>query len=215
MRTLSESQQRKVETRSHFTLLSKDDTQHHRLHNSRCRPVSPRPASTAATSPPVTDAVRTPISTSPDPPCRAHHQAILAPDLSICAPLLSLCLNWHSGIGQGEQTWSEKGRRLNGTRIPFRLHSEPFTNNSAVGKHRKHPGGRGLAGGQHHHRTNMDKVCLRSTAKHGTKTDATNLVPSRLFRKGRHALLPQARPTVLEACHQPRQALVPRPPRAA
>jgi len=27
-----------------------------------------------------------------------------------------------------------------------------------VGKHRKHPGGRGLAGGQHHHRTNMDKV---------------------------------------------------------
>ncbi|GBC06085.1 hypothetical protein RclHR1_06610008 [Rhizophagus clarus] len=26
-----------------------------------------------------------------------------------------------------------------------------------IGKHRKHPGGRGLAGGQHHHRTNMDK----------------------------------------------------------
>ncbi|KAK9379403.1 60S ribosomal protein uL15 [Kockiozyma suomiensis] len=26
-----------------------------------------------------------------------------------------------------------------------------------VGKHRKHPGGRGLAGGQHHHRTNIDK----------------------------------------------------------
>ncbi|KAK9448006.1 60S ribosomal protein uL15 [Limtongia smithiae] len=26
-----------------------------------------------------------------------------------------------------------------------------------VGKHRKHPGGRGLAGGMHHHRTNMDK----------------------------------------------------------
>lgn len=26
-----------------------------------------------------------------------------------------------------------------------------------VGKHRKHPGGRGLAGGQHHHRTNFDK----------------------------------------------------------
>ncbi|AOA62919.1 60S ribosomal protein L28 [Komagataella phaffii CBS 7435] len=26
-----------------------------------------------------------------------------------------------------------------------------------VGKHRKHPGGRGKAGGQHHHRTNMDK----------------------------------------------------------
>src|SRR5258708_21777066 len=26
-----------------------------------------------------------------------------------------------------------------------------------VGKHRKHAGGRGLAGGQHHHRTNLDK----------------------------------------------------------
>ncbi|KAI1248229.1 60s acidic ribosomal protein P2 [Eutypa lata] len=25
-----------------------------------------------------------------------------------------------------------------------------------VGKHRKHPGGRGMAGGQHHHRTNID-----------------------------------------------------------
>jgi large subunit ribosomal protein L27Ae len=28
---------------------------------------------------------------------------------------------------------------------------------SYTGKHRKHPGGRGLAGGQHHHRINMDK----------------------------------------------------------
>ncbi|CAG8494846.1 3739_t:CDS:2 [Diversispora eburnea] len=26
-----------------------------------------------------------------------------------------------------------------------------------IGKHRKHPGGRGLAGGFHHHRSNMDK----------------------------------------------------------
>ncbi|KAI5859967.1 ribosomal protein L18e/L15P [Durotheca rogersii] len=26
-----------------------------------------------------------------------------------------------------------------------------------VGKHRKHPGGRGMAGGLHHHRTNIDK----------------------------------------------------------
>ncbi|KAF1809040.1 60S ribosomal protein L28 [Eremomyces bilateralis CBS 781.70] len=29
--------------------------------------------------------------------------------------------------------------------------------NGRVGKHRKHPGGRGMAGGQHHHRTNIDK----------------------------------------------------------
>lgn len=26
-----------------------------------------------------------------------------------------------------------------------------------IGKHRKHPGGRGMAGGQHHHQTNLDK----------------------------------------------------------
>lgn len=26
-----------------------------------------------------------------------------------------------------------------------------------VGKHRKHPGGRGMAGGLHHHRTNLDR----------------------------------------------------------
>jgi len=26
-----------------------------------------------------------------------------------------------------------------------------------AGKHRKHPGGRGNAGGQHHHRINFDK----------------------------------------------------------
>lgn len=26
-----------------------------------------------------------------------------------------------------------------------------------IGKHRKTPGGRGMAGGQHHHRTNIDK----------------------------------------------------------
>merc|ERR1739848_445233 len=26
-----------------------------------------------------------------------------------------------------------------------------------IGKHRKHPGGHGLAGGQHHHRINFDK----------------------------------------------------------
>ena len=29
--------------------------------------------------------------------------------------------------------------------------------NGRVGKHRKHPGGRGNAGGQHHHRINFDK----------------------------------------------------------
>merc|ERR1712000_357435 len=31
------------------------------------------------------------------------------------------------------------------------------TRTSKTRKHRKHPGGRGLAGGHHHHRTNMDQ----------------------------------------------------------
>lgn len=36
-------------------------------------------------------------------------------------------------------------------------HIRPFSRGLFVGKHRKHPGGRGNAGGQHHHRINFDK----------------------------------------------------------
>jgi large subunit ribosomal protein L27Ae len=36
-------------------------------------------------------------------------------------------------------------------------HGHVSAGHGRVGKHRKHPGGRGLAGGQHHHRINMDK----------------------------------------------------------
>ena len=38
-----------------------------------------------------------------------------------------------------------------------------------VGKHRKHPGGRGLAGGQHHHRINFDK-CMSVFLFHDSLT---------------------------------------------
>ncbi|KAJ3411629.1 60S ribosomal protein L28 [Chytridiales sp. JEL 0842] len=47
--------------------------------------------------------------------------------------------------------------------MPTRLHKNRkarghvSAGHGRVGKHRKHPGGRGLAGGQHHHRINMDK----------------------------------------------------------
>ncbi|KIX01053.1 uncharacterized protein Z518_10119 [Rhinocladiella mackenziei CBS 650.93] len=44
--------------------------------------------------------------------------------------------------------------RLTKTR---KLRGHVSAGHGRVGKHRKHPGGRGLAGGQHHHRTNMDK----------------------------------------------------------
>merc|ERR1712093_89031 len=65
-----------------------------------------------------------------------------------------------------------------------------------VGKHRKHPGGRGLAGGQHHHRTNMDKyhpgyfgkVGMRYFHKQGDTIPVLDLLPlgySKVLGKGR------------------------------
>lgn len=39
-----------------------------------------------------------------------------------------------------------------------------------VGKHRKHPGGRGMAGGQHHHRIAMDKYHPGYFGKVGFRT---------------------------------------------
>ncbi|CDO56292.1 similar to Saccharomyces cerevisiae YGL103W RPL28 Ribosomal protein of the large (60S) ribosomal subunit [Geotrichum candidum] len=44
--------------------------------------------------------------------------------------------------------------RLTKTR---KLRGHVSAGHGRIGKHRKHPGGRGMAGGQHHHRTNMDK----------------------------------------------------------
>ncbi len=38
-----------------------------------------------------------------------------------------------------------------------------------VGKHRKHPGGRGLAGGLHHHRTLMNRYHPGHFGKHGIR----------------------------------------------
>jgi hypothetical protein len=57
-----------------------------------------------------------------------------------------------------------------------------------VGKHRKHPGGRGLAGGQHHHRTNMDKVSRPKTSE-ARRGHWDGLVGSGLFGFGLRALL--------------------------
>lgn len=41
--------------------------------------------------------------------------------------------------------------------LPFSVSPPPPPPLPFPGKHRKHPGGRGNAGGQHHHRINMDK----------------------------------------------------------
>merc|ERR1712109_442371 len=57
-------------------------------------------------------------------------------------PLQFLLLKWHH-----EQN-KKKTRKLRG---------HVSHGHGRIGKHRKHPGGRGNAGGQHHHRINFDK----------------------------------------------------------
>src|ERR1700722_3528916 len=71
------------------------------------------------------------------------------------------------------------------TLIPFPLSRGHVSHgHGRVGKHRKHPGGRGLAGGQHHHRTNFDKcTCPHKEANSGR--------PSWLLWESRDALFPR------------------------
>lgn len=78
----------------------------------------------------------------------------------------------------------------------------------------KHPGGRGLAGGQHHHRTNMDKYHPGYFGKVGMRYFHRQSKCNTVFTIVIPALTASSEP-LLEACHQPRQALVPRPSRAA
>ncbi|KAI8976818.1 ribosomal protein L18e/L15P [Pilobolus umbonatus] len=60
-------------------------------------------------------------------------------------------------------TWNVSSVDMDGWMTPTRLHhnrkkrGHVSAGHGRVGKHRKHPGGRGLAGGMHHHRINMDK----------------------------------------------------------
>jgi len=71
--------------------------------------------------------------------------------------------------------------RLSNTR---KLRGHVSHGHGRVGKHRKHPGGRGLAGGQHHHRTNFDKCTFPP------KYDANSDRPSWVLRKSWDALFP-------------------------
>ncbi|KAJ1432303.1 ribosomal protein L27a [Ochromonadaceae sp. CCMP2298] len=60
--------------------------------------------------------------------------------------------------------------------MPTRLHSNRkkrghvSAGHGRIGKHRSHPGGRGLAGGQHHHRILMDKFHPGYFGKVGMRT---------------------------------------------
>jgi hypothetical protein len=62
--------------------------------------------------------------------------------------------NKRSGSGTSISPAVQMPTRLSNTR---KLRGHVSHGHGRVGKHRKHPGGRGLAGGQHHHRTNFDK----------------------------------------------------------
>jgi len=65
--------------------------------------------------------------------------------------------------------------RLSNTR---KLRGHVSHGHGRVGKHRKHPGGRGLAGGQHHHRTNFDKYHPGYFGKVGMRYFHERKVPS-------------------------------------
>ncbi|KAI9800215.1 MAG: hypothetical protein M1825_004199 [Sarcosagium campestre] len=54
-------------------------------------------------------------------------------------------------------TWIKKGIDKRDMERSFQGRGHVSAGHGRVGKHRKHPGGRGMAGGQHHHRTNIDK----------------------------------------------------------
>eukprot|EP00967_Tisochrysis_lutea_P067256 scaffold87814_cov35-Tisochrysis_lutea.AAC.1 len=58
--------------------------------------------------------------------------------------------------GEGE---TGRDRRKRQSAIWLRQHkrADRFPDPTRAGKHRKHPGGRGNAGGQHHHRIMFDK----------------------------------------------------------
>ena len=53
-----------------------------------------------------------------------------------------------------------------------------------IGKHRKHPGGRGNAGGQHHHRINFDKYHPGYFGKVGMRNFHVHPNNSNLYQPG-------------------------------
>merc|ERR1711865_579177 len=62
-------------------------------------------------------------------------------------------------MGSTQSTWGEtQGRMTARLKKCRKLRGGVSHGKGRVGKHRKHPGGRGNAGGQHHHRINFDKV---------------------------------------------------------
>merc|ERR1711865_461053 len=62
-------------------------------------------------------------------------------------------------MGSTQSTWGEtQGRMTARLKKCRKLRGGVSHGKGRVGKHRKHPGGRGNAGGQHHHRINFHKT---------------------------------------------------------
>merc|ERR1711934_672053 len=75
------------------------------------------------------------------------------------------------------------------TRKTRKMRGQVSHGHGRIGKHRKHPGGRGLAGGQHHHRINFDKYHPGYFGKVGMrhfhlKKTSTSAQPSTLIACG-------------------------------
>uniref|UniRef100_A0A8C9PYU3 Large ribosomal subunit protein uL15 n=1 Tax=Spermophilus dauricus TaxID=99837 RepID=A0A8C9PYU3_SPEDA len=68
-----------------------------------------------------------------------------------------------------------------------------------IGKHRKHPGGQGNAGGIHHHRINFDKYHPVNAAKHKTgAAPIIDVVQSRYYQVLGKGKLPK-QPVIVKA----------------
>lgn len=82
--------------------------------------------------------------------------AALLPWRALFAPLASVAAcTLTAGRYAAQVTHLKKNRKQRG---------EIFAGHGRVGKHRGHPGGRGKAGGQHHHRILMDRLCVAQAA---------------------------------------------------
>merc|ERR1712111_135280 len=80
-------------------------------------------------------------------------------------------------MGSTQSTWGfpfpafvEEGTMSANKKKTRKLRGHVSHGHGRIGKHRKHPGGRGNAGGQHHHRINFDKYHPGYFGKVGMRT---------------------------------------------
>ena len=85
-------------------------------------------------------------------PCRRRHMPdSLAPPRAVRVPLLTHASSLRSSLSLFQAVVKQIRKKTRTVR------GNVSHGQGRIGKHRKHPGGRGNAGGQHHHRIMMDK----------------------------------------------------------